>query len=408
MYRILFIYLYISLYQVKSLPDQQQMSLLHDHVSTVQSLAINGVIMQPSQQSIDHVSLSTANMATNVSTPGIPPVPQTSQAQGGPLVNTNQNGTSSIPSVSGVSDTKTSVQRNVNSFGQAMQWVNLLQQFTGKGAIQIIPYPMQNNAGKAVISNNSSASSSHTTSNSTSRSNSTRQAHVLNATAASIISANSGGVANAQNKDSFNLQEYYQRFPMRHLVPNSAATNIAASNNSTGDGAKQTYIQWLREQEERNKTPKGKISIEQYDLLTNRLLYRYQSHKEASLALGQMDNYIAQNIFGKGSYVKRFKCLFAWREVHVNSNIVFGHNTTTSASSTSSSLVSSYGISDEYSNTEYMIPYMKTYYDKDILKDHVPSWTSYVENENIVNNRNNYRHLVMNDVCKSVEVNSHL
>lgn len=105
----------------------------------------------------------------------------------------------------------------------------------------------------------------------------------------------------------------------------------------------------------------GRRVMEQYDRVTNKVLRRYHSMTDASIALGQPAHYLAYKVFGKGA--RAHACVFGWTELPADSSVNPQEG-------------------EEYADLDHLRLYMLTYLDK---SPHlVKTWTEFEDtfNEN--------------------------
>jgi hypothetical protein len=101
----------------------------------------------------------------------------------------------------------------------------------------------------------------------------------------------------------------------------------------------------------------GRRVMEQYDRASNKLLRRYLSMADASVALGQPAHYLQYKVFGRGA---RFHtCLFGWKERTPDCSIYMKEG-------------------EEYADVEQMRVYMRKFLEEE--PHLIPTWSVFVDN----------------------------
>lgn len=126
------------------------------------------------------------------------------------------------------------------------------------------------------------------------------------------------------NPDPLPGEQYANISAMRSYM--QAYLDVDPTHVPTWHEYLQTYTPSVAEMDEEIacETPSscnltGKRVMEQFDRATNKVLHRYQSMTDASLAMGQSAHYLSYNVFGKGSH--QYSCVFGWRELPPGSSV---------------------------------------------------------------------------------------
>lgn len=107
----------------------------------------------------------------------------------------------------------------------------------------------------------------------------------------------------------------YPEIPFIRGTNDSSVTKVGFFDSAGGDMKDKG-----RDSKDKEDIQSGRAgrAVEQFDLETGRLLRRYASMQEASVAMGQKPHYIAYHVFGKGATFS--KSVFGWREVALPPN----------------------------------------------------------------------------------------